>query len=78
MRGDNISRMVCGYARSTNDQWDVNVFLISTRFSRLKAMLADVESVIAAVHDVSVVHDSVGFETFEKTVDHFIDCLESS
>lgn len=78
MGSDHVGGVVFRDAWSPNDERDVDVLLVAAGLSRLQTMLADVESIVAAVDDVGVVHDAVCVKTLEETVYQLVDGLEGA
>ncbi|KAI6755634.1 hypothetical protein HG531_004740 [Fusarium graminearum] len=62
----------------SNNQRNVDVFFIATLFARLQTMLADMETVVGGIDDISMVQNTSIFQLLEDIVNQLINCLEST
>lgn len=72
MARHDLGREVGCHARSTNNEWNVDVFFVTARFAWLQTMLTDVEAIVAAVEDISIVKQTLCFQTCKDAIDKFI------
>ena len=59
MSCNNAGCVILRYSRATNDERDVDVLFVTARLAWLEAVLTDMISIIAAINDIGIFHNSI-------------------
>lgn len=76
MRCNNLRSVFLRYTRPSDDERNVDVFLVGALFSWLKAVLPNVIAVVCCEDEICVVEYAVFFEAITQLSNHLIDSLE--
>jgi hypothetical protein len=78
VRSHNVGDYPLRYVWTAHNQWDIDIFFVSTFLAGLQTVLADVISVIAGVEDIGILKDTMLNQSGDDTINNLIDGLKGS